>query len=231
MLAEQQDFDSIELVWPHNEDVEEELRDSTGPPVGNVTFAAFDDVLKAQKNSVAHVVGFNGADAVPGAWRRVAESTVEHLKRFGFESSRFKIGYGGQAKETKVQLWILPKGETPPLKDSSSEPMPAKAVQLGEFDYATLDHAKNDVAVFDRLLKVMRENPDLRACLVVRMEPQPESADLFKLVDKWKNELTTKRKLAHDRVVVLFANAPESHLASIEIWVVPPGQPLPDLDQ
>ncbi len=245
MLAEYQRGDHIELVGPEI-DPAEDL--GVGPPVGNVTFAAFDDVLKAQKHSVAHVVAFNGVDALPGTWRRVAESTVEHLKRSGFEAGRFKIAYGGQSKVTKVQLWILPPGETPPVKDPGSEPAPAKAIQVGEVDHGMLGYAQNELAVFNRLLMVLRENPDLRACLIVRMKVpvpedqdagpevdptpnEPELADLPKLVERWKSDLSAKHKIRPDRVVVLFANAQEYHMPFIEVWVVPPGQQLPDLDQ
>jgi hypothetical protein len=236
-LAEYPGWDPIELVSPALED-----DPGIGPPVGSVVFDAFDDVFKAQKNAVAHVVAFNGIGDVPGTWRRVAESTVDELKRFGFAASRFKIGYGGQAKETKVQLWILPPGELPPVKDPASEPQPAKAIQIGSFDNGMLADVKNDQAVFDRLLLVMRKNPDLRACLIVRMavpvpedaiaevEEETELADLPKLVEKWKTELAAKHKIRAERVVILFANAQEYHLPTLEVWVVPPGQPLPDPD-
>lgn len=226
MLAEYQKSDYIQLNHPLSD--EEEDPEKIGPPVGNVTYAAFDDVLKAQKHSVAHVVAFNGVADVPGTWRRVAESTVEDLKSFGFESSRFKIGYGGTAKETRVQLWILPPGEMPPVKDPASEPQSAKAIQLGDFDHETMGYANNETAIFNRLVAVMRENPGLRACLIVRMD---ESADLPKLVEKWKSDLAAKHKIRADRIVILFANAQEHQLGSIEVWVVPQGRPLPDVDQ
>lgn len=240
-LAEFPGWDPIELVLPAS--LEEDP--GIGPPVGSVVFDAFDDIFKVQKNAVAHVVAFNGSDDVPGTWRRVAESNVERLKQFGFAANRFKIGYGGQAKATKIQLWILPHGEMPPMKDPASEPPAAKAIQIGEFDNGMLAEVKNEQAVFDRLLLVMRKNPELRACLVVRMEvpvpedalaevqeePEPPLADLPKLVEKWKSELVAKHKIRGERVVILFANAQEYHMPALEVWVVPPGQPLPDLDQ
>ncbi|HEU4766296.1 MAG TPA: hypothetical protein VFS77_02950 [Pyrinomonadaceae bacterium] len=252
-LAEYQAWDHIELV---NDDGESHELGGDGPAVGNVIHAAFDDILKVQKNSIAHVIGLNGLEDIPGTWRRVAESTVENLKRLGFESSRFNIGYGGQSKETKVQLWILSKGENPPTKDPTAEPLPKKAIQFGDYDEFTLGDAKNEAAVLQRLQTVMRENPNLRVCFIVRMEvphpveeepsepivivppelaapsgppePEPVPADLFKLVEKWKNEIAAKNQNRQDRVVVLFGKAQEYFLASLEIWIVPPGQPLPD---
>ena len=257
-LGEYKDSDSLEMDFgPEPVEI-----DHSGTPVGSVTYEAVDEVLKAQKHSVLHVVAFNGSDAVPGAWKRVAESTVADLKRLGWKSDRFQIGYGGQAKDTKTELWILPKGETPPVKDPASEPAPAKAVQIGDFGDYELGYAKNELVVFNRLLGVLRENGELRACLIVRTEtpaeeeateeafepvivvpepvepdepnrpaePEPQPADLLKLVDKWKTELAAKHKLGLERIVLLYSKAPAGHLSSLEVWVVPPGQPLPNPD-
>lgn len=234
MLAEYQRSDDIKLVNPALD--EDEDPEDIGAPVGDVTYAACDDVLKAQKHSIAHVIAFNGIDEVPGTWRRVAESTVADLKRFGFAASRFKIGYGGQSDKTKVQLWILPPGEMPPVKDPASEPLPVKAIQIGEYDGGMLGHPQNERVVFEGLLTVMRDSPQLRACLIVRMEtaaqdPVDDAADLPKLVEKWKGDLLAKHKMRTERILILFANAREFHLPSLEVWVVPPGQLPPDLDQ
>lgn len=230
-LVEYNYDDEVEIVSDTVSDEEE----SDVPSFGNVAFAAFDEILKAQKNATGYILAFNGADAVPGAWQRVGQSTFEALKKFGVEPGRLNIAYGGQSKETQVQLWIMPKGETPPIKDPDSEPPLAKAVQLGEFDAVDLGNPKNESAVFKRLLTLMRENARLRACLIVRMEAgvsddTEEPADLFKLVDKWKNDLTSKHQIVADRVVLLYANAEEGRRASLEVWIVPRGQPLPNPD-
>ncbi len=52
----------------------------TGPPVASVVDAGFADMLKQQKSSVAYIVGYDGEDSTPGAWRRVAERKLEGLK-------------------------------------------------------------------------------------------------------------------------------------------------------
>ena len=245
MLTDYQDWDGVQTdpAWVGTDE------DMSGQSIGNVAYAAVDEILKAQKRSVLHVVAFNGSDAVPGAWRRVAESTVAELKRLGLEADRFKIAYGGQAKDTRIQLWILPKGETPPVKDPASEPAPAKAVEIGQFGEYELGYPKNEAVLFNRLLAVLREHPDMRACLIVRsevpdpeqdgsqpvveksdepVEPEPEPADLLKLVEKWKNELAAKHKIGPDRLVLLYSRAPEGWASYVEMWIVPPGRPLPD---
>ncbi len=250
MVAEYQDADYVELEYDGAEE-------DTGPPIGHVRYAAIEDILKAQKQSVAYIIAFDGSDTVPGGWKRVAESTLANLKRFSVDSDRVKIGYGGQAKDAKVQIWILPKGETPPIKDPASERPLAKAVTMGEFTADELGYAKNELAVFNRLLAVLRENPNMRACLVVTSlvpaadekvveeaiepvveepdepvdesgpaKPEPEPADVLKLADKWKNELAAKHKIGLDRIVLLYSKS--ASYASINIWLVPPGQPLPN---
>ena len=234
-----QDFKGMLDAYQHGDDVAissntvSDEEESDVPSFGNVAFAAFDEILKAQKNATGYILGFNGADAAPGAWQRVGQLTFEALKEFGLEPGRLKIAYGGQSKETQVQLWIMPKGETPPIKDAASEPAPSTAVQIGDFDAVDLGNSKNESAVFNRLLTILRENSRLRACLIVRMEAEApddteEPADAFKLVDKWKNDLTSKHQIVPDRVVLLYSKAEEGRRASVEVWVVPRGQPLPN---
>ena len=54
-------------------------------------------------------------------------------------------------------------------------------------------------------------------------------ADLPKLVEKWRNELINTHKIRPERFIVLFATAPPDESGNyVELWAVPPGQPLPD---
>ena len=237
-LSEYQVLDEVDIPFEPDPEVEE---DDIPPFSGNVPFAALDEILKAQKNSIGHIVGFNGADSVPGAWRRVAEATLAELKQFGVDPGRLKIGYGGQSKESQIQLWVLPKDEAPPVKDPASAAAPTKPVLMDEYDTSTLGSPKSELAIFNHLLTVMREHREVVACLIVRMEtPEPDDADadadaqpradLYKLVERWKSELAAKHKIGPDRFVVLYTKAREYFVGSIEVWVVPQGQPLPNPD-
>ena len=59
-------------------------------------------------------------------------------------------------------------------------------------------------------------------------DPAARKIALLRLVDKWKVELTTTHKIRPDRVVVLFGEVPKNYQNSLETWIVPRGQPLPD---
>lgn len=54
-------------------------------------------------------------------------------------------------------------------------------------------------------------------------------ADLPKLVQKWRDELVNTHKISPDRFIVLFGTMPAETVGSyLDIWAIPPGQPLPD---
>jgi hypothetical protein len=61
--------------------------------------------------------------------------------------------------------------------------------------------------------------------LAIQEEDRPP-ADLPKLVQKWREELVNTHKIRPDRFIVLFATGDTGNY--IQLWAVPPGQPLPD---
>lgn len=160
-FAEQEGWDSFYL------NLEGE---APGPPVGDVTLASLADMLTQQKHSQAYVVAYNGRDAVPGAWRRVAERRVEALKQAGVNSERIQIVYGGSMKDTTVQFWVLPQNAPPPVKDAGPEPLPQKAVQMGIFTDYELASLENQQTAVNELIKVLRLDEKLRVCMIVRLE-------------------------------------------------------------
>jgi len=151
--------------------------EGTGPPVIGVTLASFADMLQQQKQTTAYIVAYNGSDAVPGAWRRVAEREVGSLKKHGVEPSRLKVIYGGNGKDTMVQLWILPSDAPQPVNDAGPEELPKKAVQMDSFSDYVLGSEEDQLSVFKDLMGVLRLNEKLRACLIVRLETPNASDD------------------------------------------------------
>lgn len=242
--------------------------EGTGPPVPDVTIPSFIDMLKKQPETVAYLVSFNGADAAPGAWRRVAQLESERFEHLGLEANRIKTIYGGSAKETKIQFWILPKTAPPPLINSGAEPLPEKTIQIGTFSDYSLAEEYGERYAFKGFLDVLRSSENLRAFIIVRLEsdepeeeseeepaaqpegqPEPKpveesitdvvpaepvasdeipSADLLKLVEKWKVELADKFKIDQNRFIVLFARASKYSGNSLETWIVPAGALPPD---
>ena len=239
-------------AWDHLDiQGEEEM----GPGIGRTTDASFADILNQQKNAVGYLVVYSGEDAVPGASKRIAQRQIDYLKGFNLEPGRVNVIFGGHQKETRLQLWILPKDAPPPVRDAGPELPLARTVKAGDFYAYDLGAAKNETNVFTRLKEILSAEKTLRAFLVVKLESpnsnedlvdeepeppdvsetstsepvtQPEPADLTKLVEKWRAELANTHKIGADRFIVLFTTAPEFESSHLSLWIVPKGQPLPD---
>jgi hypothetical protein len=240
--------------------------------VGSSTDASFADALQLQKNATGYIIAYNGEEASPGAWRTVADRQLDDLKAFNIDPKRMKVIFGGNQKETTVQLWIAPSDAPAPVADAGEEVPPAKAIKSGDFyDFHFIDK-KNRAALFSRITKILREHDTLRALFVIRMEqpdppeedepveavstqvplvpvmpevpvipepvdsPEPPmeefgQADLIKLIEEWRVELANTYKIGSDRFIIVFAAAGEYEPSYLELWMVPKGQPLPDLNQ
>lgn len=249
-FAEQQAWDGSSISL--------EGEESGGYPVVDVTLASLADMLSEQKRSQVYVVAYNGREAVPGAWRRVAERRVDSLKKGGVNADQIKVVYGGNMTDTTVQFWVVPQDAPAPVKDAGPETLPQKAVQLGIFTDYELGTDENQQTAINELVKVLRLDEKLRVCLIVRPETpaQPEEegpvdnlqtvgsetstlnqeepanpinqrVDIPGLVQKWTADLAAK-KIQSDRIAILFAPPREFETASVEMWIVPAGLPLPD---
>jgi len=218
--------------------------------LGNIKMAAFVDMLQQQPNTVAYIVAYNKHDATLGTWRRVAAKDAAELQNYGIPSDRIKTIFGGTAKKEKdedgnaesalIQLWILPKDAPPPVKEAKPEATPKKAVQIGTYENYYLKHTEHERVIFNGFADVLRANEQLNVYIVTRpqveaSEPsalpdEPPDVDPMKIADKWKAELIEKSGIKENRITIIPAAADEFRQGQIEVWVAPPGIPLPDLN-
>ena len=231
LFVEDETADAIDVLWP------EEM----GPGIGLSIDAAFADLLRQQKNAVPYIVIYNGEAAVPGSAQRAAERQLEALKRHKVDVGRIKTIFGGVRKKTLLQLWVTAPGDPPPVKDAGAEPLPLRNAHIThQVDYI-LRIPENERAVFNRMLDVLRGQPLMKVVAIVTLDAPEEElseveendppADLPKMVQKWREELINTHKIRPDRFIVLFTTAdPEESGGYINLWAVPPGQPLPGPD-
>ena len=233
-----------------------EIEPEMGPGIGNSVDASLADILHQQKNATAYIVVYSGEDLTPGAWRRVGQQDIDSFKEFNVEANRFKLIFGGQQKETRIQYWVLPDNAPPPVADAGSEKALATTIRVGDFQSYNLENEKNQKAVFSRLSEILTLDKTVRAYLVVRLnQPDPEEAtteeaqpvvtdqlpeagptepveeekppvDLTKLVEKWRADLASAHKIGPDRLIIVFTSEPYSGYLSL--WIVPKGAPLPN---
>ena len=218
---------------------------TTGPSTGNMTLAGFAEVLRSQPKMVGYVAAYNGREAAPGAWRRVAESEAGSLEEeYGVESSRVKVIFAGYSEETMIQLWVTPEGAPPPVKERKRERRPEKAAQVGGFDEFVLRYEDNVDYVLKGLADVLKADEQLTACVVIHAAPMapeeedptvpaelksPQPVDLVQLAEKMKARLKKEYGIGEHRFVILVGRpAEEWSGGDLQTWVVPPGAALPD---
>ena len=167
----------------------DEVGELTGPPIPAVASATFAYMLNTRKDTVAYLVAFTGTHAAPGAWRRLAQREAERLQSNGVAADRVRIIYGGVDKgseETKIQRWILPADAPPPMVDAGPEPPPATTIEVGtygDYGYGGLGDAAFERGAFKIVLGALRENRDVRVCIIVRVQQAEESPDLADLAE------------------------------------------------
>lgn len=219
-----------------------------GPYAGDVTLAAFADVLRQQPSTIAYIVGYNARGATPGTWRRLAKRDAQNLEEAGIESSRIKIIFSGHTKVAdngapnsagRVQLWILASNAPPPVREARPERTPKKATLIGSYNSYDLKYPNSAKWIFEGFADVLRADRQLTVCIFIRpalpavddsiprAPDEPPDVDLTKLVEKWKADLMSKYGVSEERIVVI-TTPPEEAPGSIETWVVPPGVGLPD---
>lgn len=231
---------------------ERSFDDSNGPDIGDVTFAAFADLLEQQTESVAYVVAYGTQGSATGAWRRAAKEVTDRLESdYKIAGERVKIVCGGYDAKAlndegedmnasgKVELWIVPKDSAPPVAEASGpEPKTEKAVQISRFYDSLLEDDAYARRAFQGFADVLRDDAGMQACIVIRpeiMNAEREAedkrndvkrADLFALTEKWRNELE-KSGIKRDRLFIVTAE-PQEFGGKIETWLVPKGAQLPD---
>jgi hypothetical protein len=243
--------DFVDVLW--------EDEGEMGSGIGLTTDATIADMLQQQKKAITYIVTYNGETAVPGSSRRMAARKLEAFKEHKVDISRVKTIFGGVRKKTEIEIWVTGPGDPPPVKDAGPEPPPLKNAEITLHDDGTMGVPKNERAVFNRMLEVLREQPSLKVVVIVELqtkepEPEPEAestpvaiglpeqqselltveeddppADLPKLVQKWREELINTHKILPDRFIVLFATGDTGNY--IQLWAMPPGQPLPEPDK
>lgn len=156
--------------------------EGTGPAFGHNPLAGMADILRQQPEKLAYIVSFNSPKAAPGAWRRGAREVALALESsHGIKAERIKIIYGGYKEldgegnaSARIQLWVAPAGEPPVAEVKEPEPRPEKAVQILSVDEYALNYEDNSRLAFEGFAEILKNDPQMRACIIIRLENRPE---------------------------------------------------------
>jgi hypothetical protein len=229
--------------------------DTDGSEAGSfhegIIYNAYRGLLKKQTDSQGYLVVYSPPGAAPGYWRRAGTREQQKVAGQGLAADRLTVINGGalpvkgkppvgeEQEETygSVELWVGAK-DAPPVKHVEEG---AKLTEVLLVGGSGVVYEPEETAgwLLDNLAEMMRANAGSVGCIVVRpgdgttvhtgpggTEESPP--DVFKIAQGWKAELQKKYGFAPERLVILSGPAEEWSSASLQVWAVPRGAPLPD---
>lgn len=211
-------------------------------PIFDTSLAGFADAVRVQPAMQPYIVGYQGRNASPGEWRRLAEEKLQTLSSLKVDQERVKLLFGGDLKEgashyegAKVELWLLPPEAPSPVIGSLREELPDKPISLSVGCYP---HPPSGDREVEKLAKVLEYAATFSLVIIYehRLDSRyvDENADTLKQVRLIETKLLKKGFGAH-RIVLTKEVLPQGtpgeisySLGDVRFWLLPPGSILPD---
>lgn len=156
----------------------------------------------------------------------------------GVDPSRVEVIYGGYRDEVKYEHWLLYDGERPPVEpfdfaaaltreksayklDQFYLPYPSEIVGYDGSYGQYLD----DRGRYEALALVLRHDPAARGAVIVYDARGRRAGNARRVAANINRAIHKAHAVAPDRVVALAGGRRDYR--SVEVWIVPPGSPLP----
>lgn len=175
----------------------------------------------------------------PGWPLRRANSCLDYLiNTRGLDAARLSAVNGGLRGETGFELWVVPPGAEPPVK-----PYDASLLMSGEksallFDrFAITERGDEDnsayglepypysAGLYKYFAEVLRADPSLRGYIIGYAARRGPSATARRIASLAKLTIAESHAISVGRVVAVGGGRREYKM--MELWLVPPGSPLP----
>lgn len=185
------------------------------------------------------VVAYAARHKFPGWPVRRGHMMVDYLVNTrGLEASRLSVFNGGLRDETAFELWLVPRGAELPVK-----PFDASLLMSGEKSPVLLDRLvvvergdeitsayglepKPDSAgVYEYFAEVLRRDPSLRGCVIAYTWRRGARSADRRIAARAK--MTIAKSHAVDVARLFTRGGGRRAYKTIELWLVPPGAPLP----
>jgi hypothetical protein len=186
------------------------------------------------------VVVYAARHKFPGWVGRRAYACRDYLVEVrGLGASRVSLINGGLRDETRFELWLVPAGAAaPPVKpfdlsmlmSGEKTPLPFDrfdAVERGDNPITEEgEYYPDATGLYDYLAEVLRADPGLRACVIAYTSRRGARAADRRLAAAAKAAIIKSQAVDVRRVVALGGG--RRRYKVVEIWLVPPGSPLPN---
>lgn len=185
------------------------------------------------------VVAYAAKHKFPGWPARRGRTAVDYLvDNRGLEASRLSVFNGGLRDETAFELWLVPHGAELPVR-----PFDASLLMSGEkspllFDRVVVVERGDEIisayglepepdsgGIYGYFAEVLRRDPSLRGCVIAYTWRRGARSADRRIAARAKMTIAKSHSVDVARVVALGGGRRE--YKTIELWLVPPGAPLP----
>ena len=185
------------------------------------------------------VVVYAARNKFPGWAGRRAYACRDYLTEVrGLGVSRVSLINGGLRDETKFELWLVPAGAAAPpakpfdlsmLMSGEKTPLPFDRFDVVERgntpDAEEGEYYPDATGLYDYLAEVLRADPSLRACVVAYTSRRGARAADRRIAAAAKTAIVKSQAIDVRRVAAVGGG--RRRYKVVEIWLVPPGSPLP----
>jgi hypothetical protein len=185
------------------------------------------------------VVAYSAKHKFPGWPLRRAEVSIDYLVNTrGLDAARLSVLNGGLRDDTGFELWVVPAGA-----ELNVKPFDAASLMSGEktplpFDRFTVIERGGIIVSeyggegyptapgpYEYFAEVLRRDPSLRGCVIGYTSRRGGAAAARRIASLAKLTIAKSHAVDVRRVVALGGGRRE--YKAIELWLVPPGSPLP----
>ena len=196
--------------------------------------------LQNEPASRGYVVAYGAKNKFPGWPLRRAGHALNYLAETrGLDRARISLVNGGLRDDPAFELWVVGPGDELPVKSfdvsllmsGEKTPLPFDrftVVERGDrvlVEIYEADPFPDSVLMYEHFAEVLRRDPSLRGCVIGYTSRRGSRAAARRIASRAKLAIAKAYAIDVTRVVALGGGRRE--YKTIELWLVPPGAPLP----
>jgi len=197
--------------------------------------------LQHNPQAKGYIVAYGVPNNFPGWPARRAHHIRGYLiKGRGLDASRVEVVYGGYRDEVMYQLWIVQPGgqlPVPPFDFAAALAREKTPFLFDRFGWFPLNPAETDIEYgyigfleekgrYETFVAALQSDPALRGCVIVYPTRRARRGTDKRLAARIKRTILTTNAVGVERVIALGGGIRHPY-QTVELWLVPPGSPLP----
>lgn len=186
-----------------------------------------------------YIVAYGARNKFPGWPVRNARDSLQFLLNYrGISAARLAVINGGLRDDNRLELWVVPPGaelnvkpfDVSLLMSGERTPLPFdrfNVLERGD-DFAPetdRDSYPDEAYVYAYFAEALRADPGLRGCIIAYTSRRGSLAASRRIAALAKAAVVKSHAIDVRRVVAVGGG--RRRYKAVELWLVPPGSPLP----